>query len=344
MACLNFAKNIMKWRVRWRATNRKAKTNRIFQGSQTFLEKADAVKFYAEIEQQERQWRKGQIPGKTIQQVSDDYLRYAQQYTPRTQVHYVYVLKTFIASLPEDTVWIQQITKVHIREYLSRMLDAGNKNRTCNAHLTVIKSFYKYLNEVYDISNQAGKVHMFKEDPPKARFLKEGEYSKILDAADELAKNRIIFLANTGLRATEFQNLNLQDIELNAESITITGKGRKKRTVPLNSNAREILPELSICTKNALGLQFGRLARKAEIPKFGPHALRHYFATQLLLAGVPILKVSLLMGHSSVKTTQERYSHILPEDLSNITDVLVKEKPDNQAQETCNIISFANTA
>lgn len=326
MATISFVKSRNRWRVRWRATNRKAKENRMFSGSQVFLEKADAVAFFADIEQQERFWRKGKVPGKTIETVASEYLDYAKQYTPRTQEHYRRVLKAFVSSLPKEIIWVQQISKVHVKQYLSSLLNAGRVNRTCNAHLTVIKSFCRYVNESYEIGNTGAKIKMFKEDPPDARYLKEDEYEKVLALANPLAKNRLIFLANTGLRASEFANLKIAEIPVGAESITIIGKGRKQRTIPLNKYAKDVLPELQIGSRRALYAQCSLLSKQAGIPLFGPHALRHYFATQLLLAGVPIIKVSLLMGHCSVKVTQQAYAHILPEDLQNVTDVLVKKK------------------
>jgi len=341
MACLNFAKNVRKWRVRWRATYRK--THRIFSGSKTFLEKADAVRFFADIEQQERMWRQGQVPGKTIVQVLEDFSRFAQRFTKRTQGHYEWVLKSFVKGLPEGVIWIQQIKADHIREYLSHLLDNGLKNRTCNAHLTAIKSFCRYLYEFYDIHNPSKKIRMLKEDPPKARFLIEDEYQRILEAATPLARDRIIFLANTGLRASEFATLNYEGIDLQTCTITVIGKGRKRRTIGLNSNCLQLLIRPFIykkTTRNALQLQFSRLAKKAGIERFGPHALRHYFATQLLLAGVPIVKVSMLMGHASVTTTQACYSHILPEDLLNVTDVLAEEPSTQDIVETTEPLRF----
>jgi integrase len=101
---------------------------------------------------------------------------------------------------------------------------------------------------------------------------------------------------------------------------------QKRRTVPLNQVCRQVLQRPSIykpTTRNALQLQFNRLARRCGLDLFGPHALRHYFATQLLLASVPIIKVSKLLGHASVKTTERTYAHILDEDLVHVTDVLV---------------------
>lgn len=56
--------------------------------------------------------------------------------------------------------------------------------------------------------------------------------------------------------------------------------------------------------------------------KFGSHAIRHFFATQLIRKGVSIYKVSKILGHSSVKITESCYIHLVPVDLLGITDVL----------------------
>jgi integrase/recombinase XerD len=56
--------------------------------------------------------------------------------------------------------------------------------------------------------------------------------------------------------------------------------------------------------------------------KFGSHAIRHYFATELIRKGVNIYKVSKILGHASIKITESIYVHLLPIDLLGITDVL----------------------
>jgi site-specific recombinase XerD len=331
MASLGFVQELHRWRVRWRATNRHATQNRIFAGSRVFENKAEAVGFFASVEEQERLWRKGHVPGKKISDVLDDYFRFAQRLTERTQYHYKFVLNSFVSGLPDNVIWIQQLKPEHIRAYLTGLLDKGCKNRTCNAHLTAIKSFCRYVHENFDLNNPAGKIKMFTEDPPDARFLTPDEFDRIMAAAPELARDRLMFLANTGLRADEFSRLTPDCLNEDCTALTITGKGRKQRTIPLNEIAREILPRIAPATPNSLWLQCNRIAVKIGIPRFGPHAFRHWFATRLLLAGVPIIKVSKIMGHASVTTTQERYAHILTEDLQGITDVLCKKPEPQQA-------------
>lgn len=319
MANLRYIKDRRKWRVRWHAKARISSF--VFSGSQYFSEKPQAIKFYGDIEEQEKLVRCGSVTlCETIEEAVTKYFQHSKRFTSRTQGHYKNVLTKFVAALPKSFVRIHQLDHKCIEEYLYRMKDRNCTNRTQNAHLTPIKSFCRYVSRFYNIENPALKVKMLPEDPPYQRFLTEEEYNKLLKIAPPLARNRLIFLANTGLRASEFAGL--ARIEPSAASVTIIGKGRKRRTVPLNHNTRQILPDLVICSKNALDMQFKRLARRAKIPLFGPHACRHYFATKLLLKGVSMVIVSKLLGHSSVRTTEQCYAHILPEHIANATDVL----------------------
>ena len=321
MASLGYVKELRRWRVRWRAKKRGKPY--IFAGSRVFLEKSQAVKFYAEIEAQERLVRSGQVSSsESILTVVENFSRYCKRHTPRTQQHYAMVMARFIDSLPKSLLRIQQIEPIHIQEYLYRLRDTGSINRTLNAHLTAIKAFCRFYSARYKINNPAAEVKPLVEDPPDSRFLTPDEYDKIMQAAPPLAKDRLTFLAHTGLRATEFESLKPSSVSPDLTMLTVTGKGRKKRTIPLNKTAREILPRLSPASPNALWLQCNRITKRIDIPQFGPHAFRHWFATQMILKGVPIAKVSKILGHSSIRTTERIYSHILPDDLANATDVL----------------------
>lgn len=320
MASLGYAKLLKRWRVRWRATDRK--THYVFEGSKVFHEKALAVKFYAEIEAQERLVRSGQVvPSESLSVVVNNYLRHIKKHTQRTQLHYQMVIARFLESLPKSVIRLHQLEVGHIQEYLYQLRDRGVINRTINAHLTPIKSLCRYISERFDIPNVTSKIKLLKEDPPKSRFLTKDEYHKILTLATPLAKHRLIFLAHTGLRATEFSQLSPNCISPQATTITIIGKGRRTRTVPLNKTVKSVLPYVKPTSQNALYRQFSRLAKMAGIEKFGPHALRHYCATQLLINGIPAALVSKIMG-VSVRIIEKHYAHILTADIANVTDVL----------------------
>lgn len=65
-----------------------------------------------------------------------------------------------------------------------------------------------------------------------------------------------------------------------------------------------------------------RICKRAEIPYYGLHALRHTFASNCFRMDVPIEVVSKLLGHSSVLVTQNVYVHILPEQRRDAVDRL----------------------
>lgn len=318
MATCGYVKALRRWRVRWQAKDRKS--TYIFKGSKVFHEKAQAVNCYAEMEKIERLVRTGQVvPSESIETVVDNFNRHIKRHTPRTQQHYSRVIWLFIKGLPKSVVRIHQLEAAHIQEYLYRLRDRGLINRTLNAHLTVVKAFCRLYSERLKIPNPATSIKLLIEDPPQSRCLTKEEYNKVISLAPTQAKYRLIFLAHTGLRASEFARLSVKSVSQN--SISIIGKGRRKRIVPLNKTARSVLPYVKPGTKNALYLQFSRLASKAGIEKFGPHALRHYCATQLLLKGVASATVSKIMG-VSVRVIEKHYAHILTSDIAHITDVL----------------------
>ena len=56
-----------------------------------------------------------------------------------------------------------------------------------------------------------------------------------------------------------------------------------------------------------------KLCKRNGLPKVSVHSLRHMFATILIEQGVPLVKISALLGHSSVNTTFEYYCDVMDE-------------------------------
>lgn len=263
------------------------------------------------------------------------------RFTERTQGHYRYVIGRFVESLPEEVVLIGQLHNRYIENYVSIVISKYT-NRTGNAHLTALKSFHRWLARQYDLTNYGTKVDMLHEDPPgpRQRFLIMKEYRKVLTVCNEFHADVIRFLANTGLRATEFTNLTWRDISADLKILTVSnGKGRKRRFVPLNIICRDILSKYprdesddqpiglikNIRRRNSVTQLIERAAKRAGIRCCGANSLRHLFATELLRRGVPISHVAQLLGHSSIKTTEQIYIHFQPDFLNGITDCLAED-------------------
>lgn len=147
----------------------------------------------------------------------------------------------------------------------------------------------------------------------------------------------------TGARVSEVLALNVDDaseLEHGAGVLTVTGKGKKQRLVPVGSHAQDALqaylvrvrPSFATGKSHALFLNTrgGALSRqsawtaikqaaeRAGVHKdISPHTLRHSFATHLLEGGADVRTVQELLGHASVTTTQI-YTHVTAENLREV--------------------------
>ncbi len=144
-------------------------------------------------------------------------------------------------------------------------------------------------------------------------------------------RNRALLelLYSTGSRISEAVGLDIDDIDTQARSVLLRGKGGKQRLVPIGRPAVEALsaylvrgrPELARRGRGApatfLNARGGRLSRQSAwqvlqnaaeragiTSGVSPHMLRHSFATHLLDGGADVRAVQELLGHASVTTTQ----------------------------------------
>jgi len=258
----------------------------------------------------------------SIDYAINGWLRYGTRYfTPRTIQQYEMVIRRYFQLS-------SGVATEDIENYLDRILEE-NTAATGNAHLTAIKSFCRWTARKFECSNPAKVIDKFTENPPRQRVLSGQEYKTVLKITTGLETDTIQFLGNTGLRKSEFQSLTWQNISPDMSHLLIVGKGRKQRIIPLNLICKQILqktsPQLPFVQKyqgHNLYCLCCRLAKQTNIPRFGPHALRHFFATRLIRAGVPLIKVSQILGHSSIITTERIYVHLVPRDLLGVTDCL----------------------
>ncbi|MCK9877759.1 tyrosine recombinase [Frankia sp. Ag45/Mut15] len=149
-----------------------------------------------------------------------------------------------------------------------------------------------------------------------------------LEAARRLRATALLeLLYGTGARISEAVGLDLDDLDLEAASVRLHGKGGRDRVVPLGRCAvlaladylRAARPRLAAARSGAavfLSRRGNRLSRQsawtqlrtaaaaAGVDGVSPHVLRHSFATHLLDGGADVRVVQELLGHASVSTTQ----------------------------------------
>ncbi len=136
-------------------------------------------------------------------------------------------------------------------------------------------------------------------------------------------------LYGTGARISEAVGLSADDLDLDAGTVRLFGKGRRERMVPVGRYAVEAVeaylvrarPELARAGRGTAALflnqRGGPLSRQSAWAvlqtagaraglgdRVSPHTLRHSFATHLLAGGADVRVVQELLGHASVTTTQ----------------------------------------
>ncbi len=175
--------------------------------------------------------------------------------------------------------------------------------------------------------------------PQRPRLIKPAlsvtDVRRILKRSNVREQAIILFLLDTGLRASELCKLNRADVDLNTAQVKVReGKGGKDRTVYMGArvvkallrywaDVGEPLPGEAVfksergqrLTRNALWKICGRLADAVEVPELSPHALRRTFAIYSLRAGMDLYTLARLMGHEGIDVLKQ-YLDLLPDDLA----------------------------
>ncbi len=134
----------------------------------------------------------------------------------------------------------------------------------------------------------------------------------------------LALLYGSGLRISEA--LGLKPVDLGDDgAITVTGKGRKQRMVPILPQVGKLIADyVALCpydlpddgplfvgakggplAARLIQLAMARLRGALGLPETAtPHALRHSFATHLLAGGGDLRSIQELLGHASLATTQ----------------------------------------
>jgi integrase/recombinase XerC len=142
----------------------------------------------------------------------------------------------------------------------------------------------------------------------------------------------LLFFCDSGVRLEELERLKLDDVNLAQGYAKVLGKGDKERLVKLGLELCRTISKYKLKYRkqsagenalftNDMGFRFEkagvrimviRMLRahvKRHLAKYGPHTLRHTYATSDLLENGDLHATSLQMGHRSTSTT-ERYLHL----------------------------------
>jgi integrase/recombinase XerD len=268
-----------------------------------------------------------------------DHLKVERALSPRTVSAYASDIAAFVELVEGNGVGAGEITSAVVSEHLVRLSQRGISRRSQARALSALRGLFRYLHEARLLdADPAADVDAPKTLRPLPVVLNVDEVSRLLDAPD-LATARGLRDATmlhtmyaAGLRVSELVTLRLADIDLEAGFLAVTGKGEKRRVVPLGEWAIAFLrrylahvrPQWALAgeaavfvthwrrpmTRQGFWLIVKRHARAAGISKpLSPHKLRHSFASHLLDGGADLRSVQAMLGHVDISTTQI-YTHV----------------------------------
>ena len=226
----------------------------------------------------------------------------------------------------------KQLSNMHIRRYLSELADRGLADNSIHGHARAIRTFTRFL-LVEKYIDEALSFSMPSIRRKQLPILTERELREVIKASKTIRdKTLILFMVDCGLRRSEVCSLSWGDIDLSNGVVKVeNGKGRKGRSVVIGINTRRTLlayRRTVIHTDETplfqtydgqrlkpLGLRsmFKRLSKRTGL-HITPHALRRTFATLSVKAGMNLLHLQAMLGHSSLDMTR-RYVQMLDEDL-----------------------------
>ncbi len=265
--------------------------------------------------------------------------RQAQNLSPHTISFYQRETGYFVRWLKKRGIdTIEEITPQEIRGYLSELGTHRNKGGV-HCSYRAIKAmlyFYEFEFEPINWKNPIRKVKIAKPNIPPLEGISVEDVRKLINACDgkHILRDKAIFecLISSGCRASEFLNLNIEDVDAISGAVKIIhGKGDKSRFTFFGREARKALRKYLAThpasiqalwlnnqnermTKSALECMVLKYSRKLGLKHAGLHDFRRCFTLACYRKGVSVFDISILLGHSSVDLTR-RYLNITIDDL-----------------------------
>ena len=228
-----------------------------------------------------------------------------------------------------------EVTRVDLLDYLASRLKNGYSSRSTARSLSSLRAFYSHITVRYNLQeNPTARVDSPKLGHSLPKSLSEEQVESLIKAPDpdediglrDRAMLELIYAC--GLRVSELIQLDILNLNLRQGVIRVIGKGEKERLVPMGEEAlywverylSHSRPNLlkdnkvsqlflsnrgRMMTRQTFWYRIKEYALKASIKvNLSPHTLRHAFATHLINHGADLRTVQLLLGHSSLSTTQ----------------------------------------
>ena len=270
--------------------------------------------------------------------VFEQFLRertYLKNVSPQTLIWYRVAFKNYRAAFPDD----EAPSKSRMQQFVIGLRQRELRPVTCNTYIGAMNAFCKWLHEEGYMTDRV-RLQKLRVERRVLDLLDETQMKVLIGYKPKTYRETrlhvaVLLVLDTGLRISEALGLRPADIDIDNLILKVFGKGQKERLVPFSPELRKRMYRLSqLRTKKRVpdtfvfagfgGVKWEKrnathslhlLQDKLGLPRFGWHRLRHTFATSYLRHGGDIVRLSMVLGHTQITTTQ-RYLHLLTEDLS----------------------------
>jgi len=278
----------------------------------------------------------------------DEYLASLHHLSEHTRKAYIRDLMVLLEFCRESGIerW-NELDGRRLTALVAKRHREGRGGRTLQRNLSAIRSFYRYLIKSGAATQNPAKGVMTPKTPKKLpRTLDVDQATQLVEiSADDILSVRdhaiLELMYSSGLRLSELVGLDLGNVDLPDAVVTVTGKGRKTRKVPVGRYAVKALRawlkcrgELAGDERQALfvssrGRRISHRSVQQRLSQWAvkqglsthvnPHMLRHSFATHILESSSDLRAVQELLGHADISTTQV-YTHLDFQHLARIYD------------------------
>ena len=247
------------------------------------------------------------------------------------------------ANQPEVISNVRAIDTRLLRSFLLRRTGTEPSSAVVLRTISCLRSFCRYLMacDLLDENparylrrkRKARRLPTYLEEDQAVALMQAPECDGSFKAVRDQAMLEVLY--STGVRVAELLSINDCDIDLNAGTIKVMGKGSRQRIVVLGIPAMDALRVYQLVRRQRFGdlspdhatfISARRPGRRLDqidirrmvkrwcqkagiVGRITPHSLRHTFATHLYAAGANIREVQVMLGHSSIDTTAI-YTHV----------------------------------
>jgi len=274
-----------------------------------------------------------------------NHLAHERGLSPLTRENYARDIRLLLSLIGEQP--LKDIQPQNIRRFIATIHGQGLGGKSISRSLSAWRGFFDFLSRRHGFS---GNPCLGIRGPKSAKTLPQAlstdQAAKLVSVEEDswlAIRDRAVLelFYSSGLRLAELVALDIDALDLQNGTVTVTGKGSKTRIVPMGSHAihavktwLDLRQLVQNAGSNALftsqqGRRISGRAVQYRLKQWAikqgissdvhPHMLRHSFATHVLQSSGDLRAVQEMLGHANISTTQV-YTHLDFQHLTKVYD------------------------